>query len=107
MNDPPSPLTPTLKLTTFLPTPIFPFFFCFFLSPQSAVASEEQAALGALLGEVLGESARLEAAGIPAADRARALYLRGRLQVSVGTFHKRHFAVEMLAVRLVFSTACV
>lgn len=46
------------------------------------MASEIRPKLAALLAEILAASFKLEAAGVPAADRARALFLRGRLQES-------------------------
>lgn len=47
---------------------------------QTSVATDARASLALLLSEVLGASESLEAPGVQAADRARAFFLRGRLQ---------------------------
>ena len=46
--------------------------------PQATIASDAKVQLIELLAEVLKAAPKLEAAGSPAADRARALFLRGR-----------------------------
>ena len=47
---------------------------------QTKVAADAREKLAALLAEVRAESHSMEDPGVAAVDRARALYLRGRLQ---------------------------